>query len=111
MRPVTPVVASIVAALAFAGCASVPPAAVQAIQEGEPQVLNRECKLLGTVSGRSIFGGMSDEAKVKGAVANVREKAAAMGATHIYLLKAEVVGVMGLGEASARAFRCDPKPS
>ena len=93
------------------GCANAPPAAVQAIQEGEPQVLNRECKLLGTVNGRSIFDGMSDDAKVKGAVANVREKAAAMGATHIYLMKAEVAGAMGIGEATARVYRCDPKPA
>ena len=28
-------------------------------------MLNRDCKLLGTVEGRSVFGGMSDEAKLK----------------------------------------------
>lgn len=97
-------------ALACAGCASGPSTKAEALQEGEPHVLNRDCKLLGTVEGRSVFGGMSDEAKLKGAVANVREKAAAMGATHIYMLKTSVTGVMGIGEASARAFRCDTKP-
>ena len=73
------------------------------------QFLNRECKLLGTVEGRSVFGGLSEEAKLKGAVTNVREKAAAMGATHILMMKATVTGAMGIGEASGRAYRCDVK--
>lgn len=98
------------AALLCAACASAPTTKADALQEGDPQFLNRDCKLLGTVEGRSVFGGLSEEAKLKGAVTNVREKAAAMGATHILMMKATVTGAMGIGEASARAYRCDVKP-
>ncbi len=102
--------ASLCLALAAAGCASTPAVDPKALPIGEPQQLNRECKLLGTASGRSIFGGLSDDAKIQGALANAREKAAAMGATHILVMKAETSGAMGLGEATLRAYRCDPKP-
>lgn len=95
--------------LLLTACATGPNVKADALQEADPQYLNRECKLLGTVEGRSVFGGLSEEAKLKGAVANVREKAAAMGATHILMLKATVTGAMGIGEATARAYRCDAR--
>jgi len=101
--------ATALAALALAGCASAPSSKVQALQEGDPSYLNRECKLLGTVEGRSIFGGLSDDAKLKGAIDNAREKAAAMGATHVLVLSSKVTGAMGMGEATLRAYRCDAK--
>jgi len=101
---------SICLALMVAGCASTPAVDPKALQEGEPQQLNRECKLLGTVTGSSIFSGLSDEAKLQGALSSARDKAAKMGATHILVMKAEVTGAMGLGEATVRAYRCDPKP-
>lgn len=102
-------VAAFVAVLLCASCASGPNVKADALQEADPSFLNRECKLLGTVEGRSVFGGLSEEAKLKGAVLNVREKAAAMGATHILMMKATVTGAMGIGEATARAYRCDAK--
>ena len=100
------------AAAVVAGCASTTTGTVapQSLAEADPQYLNRECKLLGTVNGRSLFGGLSDDAKIQAAVQDARAKAAAMGATHILMLKAEVSGVASLGEATARAYRCDAKP-
>lgn len=98
--------ASLVAALILPGCASAPGKDPQKLLEADAQYLNRQCKLLGTVNGRSIFGGLSEDAKIQGAVKDAREKAAAMGATHILMLKAGISGVAGLGEASARAYRC-----
>lgn len=108
-RPVTCLLAVAWACAVLAGCASAPAAKVQALQEGDPSYLNRECKLLGTVEGRSIFGGLSDDAKLKGAIDNAREKAAGMGATHVLVLSSKVTGAMGLGEATLRAYRCDTR--
>jgi len=109
-QPACRAVACVLAIAAFAGCASTPGADPQSLKEADAPYLNRECKLLGTVSARSIFGGLSDEAKIQAAVKNVREKAAAMGATHVLMMKAEVSGVTTMGDATARAYRCDAKP-
>lgn len=92
------------------GCASTPGVDPRTLKEADASYLNRECKLLATVNARSLFGGLSDDAKIKAAVNDAREKAAAMGATHILMLKAEVSGVANLGEATARAYRCGDKP-
>ncbi|MCC6868311.1 MAG: DUF4156 domain-containing protein [Burkholderiales bacterium] len=100
----------ILAVALLAGCASTPGNDPQTLAEADPQYLNRDCKLLGTVSSRSLFGGLSDETKIQGAIKDVRAKAAAMGATHILMLKAEISGVANLAEATARAYRCPVKP-
>src|SRR6478735_437208 len=97
--------ASLCLAMVLAGCASTPAVDPRALQVGEAQQLNRECKLLGTVSGSSIFSGLSEDAKIQGALSSAREKAAKMGATHILVMKAEVSGALGLGEATLRAYR------
>jgi Domain of unknown function (DUF4156) len=95
------------------GCSSspsAPSAEARKVSEGDPAVLNRDCKLLGTVNGRSLFGG-ADEARVQNAMNDAREKAAALGATHVVFLAADTKGILNRGNASARAYRCDPKPS
>src|SRR4051812_13895089 len=64
------------AILWVAACGSTPSnpsAAARSVSEGEPAVLNRDCKLLGTVNGRSLFGG-ADEARVQNAMNDAREK-------------------------------------
>ena len=38
-------------------------------------------------------------------------KAAALGATHVIFLAADTKGIFNRGNASARAYRCDAKPS
>lgn len=86
-----------------------PSATAQKVVEGDPAILNRNCKLLGTVSGRSLFG-VSDEARVATATNDAREKAAALGATHVVFLEIDNKGILGRGNASARAYRCDKPP-
>jgi len=103
---------SLVGALALCACASStsPSATASSVRsDGDPAMLNRECKLLGTVNGRSLFGGGSDEAKVQSAMNDAREKAAAMGATNVVFMKADASGMLSAGQASARAYRCDAK--
>jgi Domain of unknown function (DUF4156) len=103
----------ILALLCVAGCGSspsTPSAEARKVNEGDPAVLNRDCKLLGTVNGRSMFGG-ADEARVQNAMNDAREKAAALGATHVVFLATDTKGILNRGNASARAYRCDPKPS
>ena len=97
----------------IAGCSSspsTPSSAARSVSEGDPAVLNRDCKLLGTVSGRSLFGG-ADEARVQNAMNDAREKAAALGATHVVFLAADTKGILNRGNASARAYRCDARPT
>ena len=84
--------------------------AARKIVDGDPAILNRDCKLLGPVSGRSVFGG-ADEARVQNAMNDAREKAAAMGATHVVFLVTDTKGILNRGNAQARAYRCDGKAS
>jgi len=97
------------AAVVAAACAtspSAPSAAASKVSEGDPAVLNRECKLLGTVNGRSLFGG-PDEARVQNAMNNAREKAAEMGGTHVIFIASDTSGMLNTGHAAARVYRCD----
>jgi hypothetical protein len=96
-------------ALALAACASTPASDVRVVN-GDPARLNRDCKLLGTVTGRSLFGGTSDQARTDAAMADARNKAAAMGATDVYFITVDTTGMLNTGNAVARAFRCDKQP-
>jgi hypothetical protein len=105
----TPILVLALASLA-AACASTPSANSSALREGDPAILNRECKLLGTVNGRSMFGGMSDDAKMQAAMNDARDKAVAMGATHVVFTQSDTSGMLNSGHAAARAYRCDKTP-
>jgi uncharacterized lipoprotein YajG len=99
---------ALVAVLLLAACASGPSQQASAVRNGDPATVNRDCKLLGTVSGRSIFGG-SETARGEGAIADARAKAAALGATDIVFVTIDNSGMFNTGHATARAYRCDPK--
>jgi hypothetical protein len=109
MQPsIRPAVVAVVAILA-AACASTPSAPSPAgskVSEGDPAVLNRECKLLGTVNGRSLFGG-PDDTRVQNAMNDARDKAAAMGGTHVIFIASDTSGMLNTGHAAARVYRCD----
>ncbi len=77
------------------------------VRDGQPAHLNRDCKLLGTVTGRSLLGGMSDNARNDAAMADARDKAAKMGATDVYFIKVDQTGMLNTAQATARAFKCD----
>lgn len=100
--------AAIAAAILLGGCASTSSISAQKVLDGDPAVVNRECKLLGSVNGRSVFGG-GEAARMDGAMADARAKAAAMGATHIVFLTLDNSGMLNTGYATARAYRCDAK--
>lgn len=97
---------AMLAALVVAACATAPSPKSASVRDGDPATVNRDCKLLGTVNGRSMFGG-SDASRTDGAMADAREKAAAMGATHIVFLTVDTSGMLGAGHAAARVYRCD----
>ena len=80
------------------------------VRDGEPAHLNRDCKLLGTVTGRSLLGGMSDNARNDAAMTDARDKAAKMGATDVYFIKVDNSGMLNTALATARAFRCEAQP-
>lgn len=108
--PSRPLAVSALSVAMLAACANSPAVDPQSLKEADASYLNRQCKLLGTVNGRSIFGGLSEDTKIQAAVKDARAKAAAMGATHILMIEAGVSGVAGIGEARARAYRCDATP-
>ncbi len=92
----------------LAGCASTASKSTVKVEDGDPAVVNRDCKLLGTVSGRSVFGG-SETARTEGAMQDARIKAAAMGATHVVFMTVDNSGMFNTGQTTARAYRCDAK--
>lgn len=75
------------------------------LNDGDPARLNRECKLLGSVTGQGFFG-MSDRARADAAIADARNRAAAMGATDIYFINADNSAMLNTAQATARAFSC-----
>ena len=95
----------VAAALMTAGCASTPSPQAAKVRNGDPATINRDCKLLGTVEGRSFFGG-SETARGDEAMNAARQKAAAMGATDIIFLDVDTSGMLNTGHAKARAYRC-----
>ena len=98
--------AALVAATILCGCASTGSStAPLSVKDGDPAIVNRDCKLLGTVSGRSLFGG-SEAGRNDGAIADARAKAAALGATHMVVLKVDTSGMFNTGQATARAYKC-----
>ncbi len=92
-------------ALLLGACASTGGRTAADVKDGDPATINRDCKLLGTVTGRSIFGG-SEEARTQGAIKDAREKAAKLGATDVIFLVVDNSGALNTGHASARAYRC-----
>ncbi len=92
----------------LAGCASTAPKSNVKVEDGDPAIVNRDCKLLATVSGRSVFGG-SEAGRLEGAMQDARNKAAAKGATHVVFIAADNAGMLNTGQATARAYRCDAK--
>ncbi len=95
----------LVAVAILAGCASTPSPEARSVRNGDPATINRDCKLLGTVEGRSYFGG-SETARGDDAMNSARQKAAAMGATDIIFLDVDTSGMLNTGHAKARAYRC-----
>ena len=100
--------AALLAGVLLAGCASGASQQASTVRNGDPATVNRDCKLLGTVSGRSIFGG-DETARGEAAIADARAKAAAMGATDIVFLDIDTSGMLNTGRATGRAYRCDRK--
>ncbi|MBK9116722.1 MAG: DUF4156 domain-containing protein [Betaproteobacteria bacterium] len=101
-------VAAVVAVLALGACASTATRTASAVKDGDPATVNRDCKLLGTVNGRSLFGG-SEAGRRDGAMNDAREKAAALGATDVVFINIDNSGMLNTGHATARAYRC-PAP-
>jgi hypothetical protein len=86
-------------------CASGSSQSARSIKDGDPAVVNRDCKLLGTVNGRSVFGG-GEASRQDDAMLDARAKAAAMGATHVVFLSIDTSGMFNSGYATARAYKC-----
>ena len=64
------------------------------------------CASLGEVNGSSLVGGALGQVGYDNAMNEMREKASAVGGTHLLLIDMQsgMMGARGIGEA----FRCDP---
>ena len=102
-------VAAVLAVLVLGACASSSSRPASAVRDGDPATVNRDCKLLGTVNGRSVFGG-SEEGRRDGAMNDARAKAAALGATDVVFVNIDNTGMLNTGHATARAYRCPSGP-
>lgn len=98
-------VAGVVAVLVLGACASSSSRPSSAVKDGDPATVNRDCRLLGTVNGRSVFGG-SEEGRRDSAMNDARAKAAALGATDIVFVSVDNSGMLNTGHATARAYKC-----
>jgi hypothetical protein len=96
------------AIVALAACTSAPSQVARSVQDGDPATVNRDCKLLGTVNGRSLFGG-GEATRQDDAMLDARGKAAAMGATHVVFINVDTSGMFNTGHATARAYKCGAK--
>jgi hypothetical protein len=96
------------AIVALTACASASSQSARSVLDGDPAIVNRDCKLLGTVNGRSVFGG-GEAARQDDAMLDARAKAAAMGATHVVFIKVDTSGMLNTGYATARAYKCEPR--
>ena len=99
---------AVLAVLVLGACASSSSRPASAVRDGDPLTVNRDCKLLGTVNGRSVFGG-SEEGRRDGAMNDARAKAAALGATDVVFVNIDNSEMLNTGHATARAYRC-PAP-
>ena len=97
--------AGVTAVLVLGACASSSPRPAASVKDGDPATVNRDCRLLGTVHGRSVFGG-SEAGRRDGAMNDAREKAAALGATDVVFINIDNSGMLNTGHATARAYRC-----
>lgn len=98
--------ALLMATILLGGCASTASQTeARNVKDGDPATVNRDCKLLGTVNGRSIFGG-SEAGRTDGAVTDARAKAAAIGATHMVVINLDSSGMFNTTNATARAYKC-----
>ena len=98
-------IASTATILLLAACASAPSESARNVKDGDPAKVNRDCKLLGTVNGRSLFGGV-EASRQDDAMLDARAKAAAMGATHVVFINVDTSGMFNTGHAAARAYKC-----
>ena len=96
-------------------CASTPPAssagpgpsAPDAIREADEQMV-QGCEFLGTVVGKSGWGGLAAGTARKGAMRSAKKRAAELGATHLVVQGFDVgSGVtMEASTIEGRAYRC-----
>ncbi len=65
-----------------------------------------DCEFLGTVLGKSGWGGLAAGAASKGAMRSAKKRAAAMGATHIVFGHFDNASGLRVSTRQARAYRC-----
>jgi len=98
------IVALVVIALLLGGCAVAPSQAAAQVKEADASMV-AGCELIGTVVGSSMIGGIVTTGATN-AMVEVREKAAALGATHIVFVSVDSGSTYSTGRAVARAYKC-----
>lgn len=86
------------------GCATSPSSEAQKIQESDEGRM-ASCKILGTVSGNSSWGGWTAAGLKESAMTEALNQAGKLGATHI--VWQNVVQSNSGGIATGRAYRCN----
>jgi hypothetical protein len=96
---------ALLGAISLGGCAATPTPQAAAVAEAD-QARVATCELLETVLGKSLIGGSVFTTGGTNAMVEARERAAAMGATHIVFGSVDSGSMYSTGSATARAYRC-----
>ena len=97
----------ILVALTLAGCAATPnpsPNATPVVLTKDPAAVSK-CQQVGEVHGNSLLGGIATSQGYENALADMKNQAAARGATHVLLMDVSS-GHMG-SNALGTAYRCN----
>lgn len=97
---------TLIATLAATGCASAPSNQAAQITEAD-ETMVAGCEFLGSVYGKTVYGGMANDLAVNNAKNNALEKAVKLGATHIVYTELSGGNVNRTGHVTARAYRCE----
>lgn len=105
--------AALFAAVLLASCATTPPESsypqrtAAKVKEADNAMVEG-CEFLGTVVGKSGWGGLAAGAARNGAMRSAKKRAASLGATHIVVAGFDVGSgyTMKASTLNARAYRC-----
>ncbi|MEO1087236.1 MAG: DUF4156 domain-containing protein, partial [Acidobacteriota bacterium] len=82
------------------------PTSAKDIVEADENMV-KDCQFLGTVVGKSGWGGLASGAASRGSMKSAKKKAAKLGATHIILGDFKNSSGMAASTTQTRAYACD----
>lgn len=96
----------VIGAALIASCAATPSITASGVKEADLKMIE-SCQFVGTVFGNSMLGVAVASTSASNAVVDAKEKAAALGATHIVIETMKSADLNGGSQATVRAYKCE----